>query len=306
MVVAIAAGATVLADISALITFSVQYASCLQQIDSGDTLTDPLCVTADLKKIGGYHIGICGILTIGAFLNLYVPIMMARLVDHPGYQDLSSNAMGTGSEENFLNNRRLVNASLLSRALTILTGCAAFLALEVSILTSTSDIKYLWFCHALMIVPAILTGFPMFLTNDRINKIAAISALVALVGSTVGLGLISWYFSWLCEVDPPKTGFSNFTTCEIGRTGAIYFVALHALFTGIGMVRALVCLYVLRISASASYSDPETSEVIARQNLVSSGNSDVSAYGTAYRRIQTPHGEAVEINSKVSGGKLKV
>jgi hypothetical protein len=304
IVVAIFTVGAVLSDVASLVTFTLQYISCVDDIESGDTLTDPLCMTADLKKVGGYHLGIISILLAGAILNLYVPIMMFRMRDRPiGGQSLKNvllNLAGT------LNNRRLQNLSLMSRFLTVVAGCAALLAVEVSILTDASDIKYLWFCHTLMLIPAIATVWPRFLIVDRINKIVAVVCVAALVGSGLGLSLMVWYFDWLCETTPPRTGFSNFETCEVGRTGAIYMVVIHATLTLISLVRLLVALYALRITASVQFSDAETSSMTADLPVYGElSRQSNTEYGTAYRRNRiVDDGTAITITSKLSGTSL--
>lgn len=304
IVVALVTGATVLSDVAAFCTFTVQYVSCVAQIQDGTTLTDPLCMTANLKVVGGYHIAICGVLLLGSTLSLIVPILMIRLRDKPTQgQSLRSRVSKYAGT---LNNRRLLNVSLFGRGLTILTGCVALLAMEVSILTNASDIKYLWFCHLLTIVPAVLTAWPVFLTQDKINKVGTAIAIADVIVATLGAGLMGWYFDYLCLDNPPKTGFSNFTKCEIGYTGAVYMVVIHTLLTAISLVRLVCYAFILRLSSATVFSDSETdqfTENLKGDSFVADSDSN---YGSAYKRKVIPDDMVLSITSNLTGGNLNL
>lgn len=301
IIVAIFNAAAILADVAALATFAVQYASCISQITDGDTLTDPLCMTADLAKIGGYHLGIISIILVGVFANLYVPIMMFRLMTKETGEGLLHYLRSPGNSTVII--AKIRHLTLFNRAISIFAVCVGLMAMEVSILTGTSNIKYLWFCDILMIVPAVATIFANWGLYEKINKFVALVSILAFAGAAVGLSLMTWYYVWLCNTDPPITGFSNFTTCEIGRPGAIFMVTIHAVFVFVSLLRCIAEFYALMISSGISHSAEQTEEFVenASEEQLSMGS------GTAYRRSRlVVNGKAIEIESSVSGGKIKV
>jgi hypothetical protein len=302
LVVAVFVAGAIFTDLSSLIIFVMQYISCVNLIEDGETLTDPLCMTSDLKVVGGYHIGIISVLFAGAIANLYVPISMIRLRDSKRYESVAEIIADT-KIENAHEARRARRILMIHRAITIFIGCVLILVLEVSIITSASDIKYLWFCHILILIPALFSSWPVLLANYRINKYMTFISALAFTGSCLGVGLMTWYFLWLCDTVPPRTGFSNFTTCEIGRTASIYFLVLHCILAGISLVRLFAYVYTLRESGALAFRERE---IIARSDLIASGvTMNPSADASIRRRFVHMDGDVIlEVTGK--NGKMFV
>jgi hypothetical protein len=251
------AGAVVVLDLVSLILFGLNYRDCKEQIELGAP-TDPLCKITDFTDVSLYYIILSS--ALGGFNLAYGIIVGTMLLKLKNNTD-------RGVSQREKRNAPLLRPIIFGmRLLTYLTLSAAFIVVEVCVLTEESSIKHLFWAHILQI-PIIVhaTINPPSLRWKKIfTLIAGIGILAAGLG---GLLCIVLYYAWNCQerdysgVDTtPGTDFANLGECNIGYRGTIYMIVLHAFLTGIAVLRFVLYVILLKNPAVATSGTYQSSQ----------------------------------------------